>query len=79
MTLRSIVTAESIPTCKFCTSTPLGNVLIYLKRHKNRLRGLRIERGELSKKLRYLVDLSIPVHVRDGFYNKEKPKSGLFL
>ena len=37
--MRRSVTAESIPT-KFCTSTPWGNVVIYLAWHRNWLRGL---------------------------------------
>ena len=36
--MRRSVTAESIPT-KFCTSTPWGDVVIYLTWHRNRLRG----------------------------------------
>jgi len=36
--MRRSVTAESIPT-KFCTSTPWGDVVIYLTWHRNWLRG----------------------------------------
>ena len=36
--MRRSVTAEPIPT-KFCTSTPWGDVVIYLTSHRNWLRG----------------------------------------
>jgi len=53
--MRTAATAESI-LIKFCTSTPWGDVVIYLKRHPNWSKGLG---GGEVRNFAYPIDFTI--------------------